>query len=1119
MSCTACGFENPAGFKFCGRCASPLAPASACVRCGFENPPGFQFCGECASPLTTAPADSSPAREPRAYTPKHLADKILASKSALEGERKQVTVLFADVKSSMELAERVDAEEWHAILDRFFAILADGVHRFEGTVNQYTGDGIMALFGAPIAHEDHAQRACYTALHLREELRRYAQELRRARGLDFAARIGLNSGEVVVGKIGDDLRMDYTAQGHVVGIAQRMEALAEGGRVYLSRDTAALVRGYFALEDLGEFLVKGAAEPLQVFSLEGIGALRTRLDLSRSRGLSRFVGRADETATLEAALARAQAGDGQVVGIVAEPGVGKSRLCFELAERSRARGVGVREARCVSHGGRVPLLPVLELLRGVFEISDAEAGNSARIKIAGAVLLADRALEAALPVLFELLGVEAGEPRGGPALAPEEKQRRILAVVRRLMEARSALGQTSVILFEDLHWIDPASDAFLEGLVEAAAATRTLLVLNFRPEYRARWMSKSSYQQIALHPLGPDATRELLRDLLGADVSLTGLAERIALRTSGNPFFAEEVVTSLAESGTLAGAKGAYRLAAPIDALEIPQTVQAVLAARIDRLGEREKHVLRAASVIGASIAEPLLRAVANVPDTELGESLRALVAAELLHETALYPEAEYGFKHPLTQEVAYRSQLGERRRALHGAVARELEQRVGERPGERAALLAHHFDEAGEALEAARWHRQAAGFAGASLVQRADHWRRVLALVRELPESPECDALGRDAGLQLLTSGARVGAPAEEMAAVFAEAREYARRAGDELAEAELHATHAWQRMLSEAASFDEAGSELEAACERIERGGDIELRILALYYLYTRYLLSSHFREGLEVVERALGLARNAGELSFVRFPDGAEGQLLSSKAVCLQFLGRLPEARRVMADLAAAVERTGSALGRLFLHQLSAMIGVSSGDAVEALRHASLMLELVAEQGLLAGSAHALMGQAHLLAGNLDSAASCCERALRLASLMSGQSLICLAEIELRRGDFDAALARLSEPRGGLAMRSAQCLAALAILRRDGAAARPAVEQRLAEAEALIARNGGSNIAPQLHAARAELARACGDAAGFERQRSEALRLCAEMEAPLLAQAIERELAALPEPGASL
>ena len=640
-----------------------------------------------------------------------LADKILRSRSALEGERKQVTVLFADVKGSMELAERVDPEAWHAILDRFFQILADGVHRFEGTVNQYTGDGIMALFGAPIAHEDHAQRACYAALHLRDELRRYAVELRRERSLDFSVRMGLNSGEVVVGKIGDDLRMDYTAQGHTVGLAARMQALAEAGKPYLAEETASRVEGYFQLEDLGEFQVKGAELPVRVFALEGVGALRTRFDVSRSRGLSAFVGRGDETQALESALAAAMQGGGRAVGVVADAGVGKSRLCFEFAERCRARGIPVREAHGVPHGRMVPLLPVLELLRGYFGIGERDSGREVRQKIAGTLLLLDRELEEALPLLFEFLG--APDPqRPAPDMDPEARQRRLFGALRRVVQARSH-EEPSVTLVEDLHWLDAGSDAFLASMVEAVSGTRTLLLVNFRPEYRADWMGKPVYQQLPLVPLDAEAMQKLVGSLLGDDPSLGGAAGADR-RAGGRQSLLRRGAGALARRrGSPGGRAGPLPPGSPHrgSGASLQRAGRAGRAHR-PAAGAREAAAPDAA-VIGKEVPERLLRTVAGLADAELREALQALTAAELLVERGLYPDVEYGFRHPLTQDVAYGSQLGEARARMHGAVARALAELDADKLDERAALLAHHWEQAGDALEAARCHARAAGWAG----------------------------------------------------------------------------------------------------------------------------------------------------------------------------------------------------------------------------------------------------------------------------------------------------------------------------------------------------------------------------------------------------------------------
>jgi class 3 adenylate cyclase len=571
MRCAACGHENRRGRRFCGQCGGRLSVA--CPSCGRPDADGARFCGHCGAELAAGNAvsegdhvaDASPGapalveREPRAYTPRHLADRILASRSALEGGRKQVTVLFVDVKGSTELAEQLDPEEWHRILDRFFHVLTQGVHRFEGTVNQYTGDGIMALFGAPIAHEDHAQRACYAALHLQEQLRSYTEELR-LRGLSFTVRMGLNSGEVVVGKIGDDLRMDYTAQGHAVALAARVEELAEPGRVYLTDPTRRLVEGFMELRDLGAQHLRGIEKPVRVYELVGPGPLHTRLDAARTRGFSTLVGREPELAALHGALDRALEGQGQVVGIVGEAGVGKSRLALEFSERCRG-AVATCEAHCPAHGATLPLQPIKELLRSFFALDGEEPEREVRGKIAERLGALRPSFEDELPLVWDLL--DAPDPeRPPPPASRAEARERLSLFLRRWVQAASA-AEPLLLLLDDVHWIDPESDALLSQLVEAMGWTRTLLLVNYRPEYRAAWMEGSYCQSLALAPLERAAIQSLLQELLGDDPSLAPLVEQVSERTRGNPFFVEEVVQSLSASGHLAGEPGRYRLVRP----------------------------------------------------------------------------------------------------------------------------------------------------------------------------------------------------------------------------------------------------------------------------------------------------------------------------------------------------------------------------------------------------------------------------------------------------------------------------------------------------------------------------------------------------------------------------
>ena len=703
MRCPHCRHENREDARFCGECGTSL-DSTACRRCGTFNPARQKFCDSCGASLATSAGAAATSRNPRAYTPRHLVEKILTTRSALEGERKHVSVLFADVVDSMRLAEGLDAEEWHRILDRVFEILTRGVHRFEGTINQFTGDGVMALFGAPVAHEDHARRACHAAISAMEELRAYASTLR-THGLELSVRMGLNSGEVVVGKIGDDLRMDYTAQGHCVGLAARMEQLAGPGTVLLTEHTARLVEGFFALADLGPRAMKGVSAPVRVFQLREIGPFRTRLDASGLRGLSRLIGREAELAWLESILSRSIESNGQVVGVVGDAGVGKSRLCLEFSQRCRARGVAVYEVHCPAHGATVPWLAIRELLQRYFALDQGEGLEDIRRSVAQQLRALDAGFEDAIPLVLEVLGVgDAAAPDDSPqSVAP-----RLAAFMRRFVRLRSA-NEPVVLLLDDAHWIDRASDELVREVGASVRDTRTLLLANFRPEYRPAWIGGSHYQQLALSPLGEGASRELVQDLLGSDGSLDEVSDLIRERTAGNPFFTEEVVHALAASGSLIGERGAYRLTAPVDTLALPETVQSLLAARIDRLGEQAKHLLQAAAVIGKQFDEPLLGAVSGLDGRDLGAALGALQDGEFMRLVAASPRPEYAFKHPLMRDVAYRSQLAERRARLHVAVATALEKLRADRLGEHASLIAHHWEASGVRLEAARWKRRAA--------------------------------------------------------------------------------------------------------------------------------------------------------------------------------------------------------------------------------------------------------------------------------------------------------------------------------------------------------------------------------------------------------------------------
>jgi class 3 adenylate cyclase/tetratricopeptide (TPR) repeat protein len=742
MRCPSCGFENPAGMKFCGQCATPLT--GLCPTCGFANPPGFAFCGQCATPLTNVPSTPHPlasspgVASPKDYTPPYLAEKILTSKAALEGERKQVTVLFADLKGSMELLANCDPEEARQLLDPVLERMMAAVHRYEGTVNQVMGDGIMALFGAPIAHEDHAVRACYAALAMQEAIGRYAEGLRRQQGLDVQIRVGINAGEVVVRSIGNDLHMDYTAVGQTTHLAARMEQLARPGTTLLTAATLRLVEGYVEVKPLGPVPVKGLPEPVEIYGLLQAGLVRSRLQAAVARGLTHFVGRGPELEQLHQALSRAAAGQGQVVAGVGEPGVGKSRLFYEFTRSHHSHGWLLLASHSVSYGKATAYLPVLDLLKRYFQIDPHEDARRRREKVTGKLLTLDRALESTLPAFLALLEVPVEDPQWHAFDPPQRRQRTLEALKRLLL--RESQVQPLCLMFEDLHWIDAETQALLDSLVESLPTARLLLLVNYRPEYQHGWGSKTYYTQLRLDPLPPASADEFLQALLGDDSSLAPLKQLLIARTQGNPFFLEESVRTLVETEVLVGERGAYRLARPLEGLQVPATVQAVLAARIDRLPPEEKRLLQTAAVIGTEVPWPLLQAIADESDEALHRGLAHLQAAEFLYETSLFPEREYTFKHALTHEVAYGGLLRERQRLLHGRIVTAIEQRHADRLADQVERLAHHALRGEVWDKAVAYCRQAGDKAVARSASReaVACFEQALAALEHLPESRE---------------------------------------------------------------------------------------------------------------------------------------------------------------------------------------------------------------------------------------------------------------------------------------------------------------------------------------------------------------------------------------------
>ena len=731
-----------------------------CGRCSSDNPAGAKFCGQCGARLAIGLGEGAAPRfvAPERYTPKHLSERILTTKRALEGERKQVTVLFADLKGSMELLADRDPEEARRLLDPVLERMIEAVHRYEGTVNQVMGDGIMALFGAPLAHEDHGLRACYAALRMQDAVKRHAEEIQRTHGAPIQIRVGINSGEVVVGTIGNDLRMDYTAVGQSTHLAARMEQAAIPGSILLTGATLRLAEGYLQVRALGKLQVKGLGEPVDAYELVGAGAVRTRLQAAAARGLTRFIGRDAELERLQQVWARAAAGQGQLVAVVGEPGVGKSRLFYEFA-RSRPREPWLMlESGSVAYGRASAYLPMIDLLKAYFKIDDRDDHRAIREKVTSKLFALDESLKSGVAPVLALLDTPFADAEWDK-LDPLQRRSRTFDAVKRTL-LRESQVQPLLVVFEDLHWLDSETQGFLDGLVESLPLSRMLVLVNYRPEYRDPWSDRPYYTRLRVDPLESGGTESLLDALLGPDPGLAPLKRLLAERTAGNPFFLEESIRALAEVGALVGARGAYRPGGSLTSVHVPSTVQPVIAARIDRLSPAHKQLLQAATVIGTSVPFPLVKEIAELPDDELRQGLAFLQSAGFLYAASLFPEPEYAFEHALTHEVAYESLLHERRRTLHSRIMTASETLYADRLAEHMERLAHH------ALRGEVWDKAVSYCyqAGAKAAAKSAHAEAVarfteaLSAIERLPQSGKVMTQAIDLRFSLRTSLSPLG-------------------------------------------------------------------------------------------------------------------------------------------------------------------------------------------------------------------------------------------------------------------------------------------------------------------------------------------------------------------------
>jgi class 3 adenylate cyclase/predicted ATPase len=849
MRCSKCGVDNRAERRFCGGCGSKLA--TTCAKCGASNEPGENFCGDCGAALI--PPSSKPASVPSAADALHLDDSLPTSQ-VLDGERKTVTALFADIKGSTELVQDLDPEDARAIIDPALKLMIEAVRRYDGYVVQSTGDGIFALFGAPLAHEDHPQRALYAALRMQDEIRHYGDQLLSRGEVPIEIRVGVNTGEVVVRSVQTgDTQTEYTPIGHTTNLAARMQAVARSGSIVVSEPTRRVVDGYFLLKTIGPTRVRGISDPVQVYEVSGLGPLRTRLQASVRRGLTRFVGRDIELAQMQRALELAKAGHGQIVAVIGEPGVGKSRLFYEF-KAIWSSACMVLEAFSVSYGKASAYLPVIDLLHGYFEITPEDDARKRREKVGGKVLMLDRALEDALPYLFSLFGIsEMPDPLA--QMEGQVKKRRTLDAIKRIL-LRESLNQPLIVVFEDLHWIDGETQALLNLLVDGIASAHILLTLSYRPEYHHEWGNRSHYVQLRLDPLGSQKIAEILSGLLGESPELGPIKRMIIDRTEGNPFFIEELVQALFDEGVLVR-NGTVKVGRSVSQLRIPPTAQAVLASRIDRLPADQKELLETLAVIGREFSMGLIREVAQLSEVELDRMLGDLQLLEFINEQPAFPEAEYIFKHALTLEVAYNSILVERRKQLHERVGTAIEQLYASSIEDHLAELAHHYSRSGNLSKALEYNERT----GRQAVERSAYGQAMrdfttaMELLQRLPQSAERDqrelALQTNLGPVLY---ATKGWAALETEKVLLRRHELAKTTGT--AEQQFAAVVGWWGIAYASGKLSEARERLKEILDFVRKHPDPVFVLEACHHEWSVALSAGELDAAERHVERGLAL-----------------------------------------------------------------------------------------------------------------------------------------------------------------------------------------------------------------------------------------------------------------------
>ena len=1101
MQCAQCQFDNPAGMKFCGQCGTKLA--LLCPQCRAEAPPGFKFCGECGASLAAtatapaappAPAPASPPQPERSaappvvqsYTPAHLAERILQSRAAMEGERKQVSVMFCDLVGSTALAERVGDESMHVLINRFFEMALGEVHRYEGTINQFLGDGFMALFGAPITHEDHARRAVLAAVGLQKKMRDRRADLAGGSGVEVQVRMGVNTGWVVVGGIGDNLRMDYTAVGDTTNLAARLQAAAEPGTILVSDSTSRMIYGEVELEALPPFQVKGKEAPIQAYRVSALGPRQS--EAAPPAVLSPFVGRERELRVLEELREQVEQGEGQVVGISGEAGSGKSRLLHELRHGPWGRSATYLSGRCLSYGSGTPYLPLLYMLRHDWGVTEADNPAVVAAKVRQSLEAAGLDPEENAPYLLSLLDLKEGTERLAD-LSPQALQTRTFSILRQML-LNAAQDRLVVLEIEDLHWIDETSEEFISYLIEGMTAARILLLMTYRSGYLPRWLEKSYATQITMRRLTARDSQAVVDSVLRRTKLPQDLALVVLEKAEGNPFFLEELTRSLLESQSLAD-------------ISLPDTIQGVLMARIDRLPEEHKRLLQTASVLGREFTLDMLEAIWERPES-LTPLLVDLKRWEFVYEAPAGDRPTCFFKHALTQEAVYASLLTGRRQALHTAAGRALEALYADHLQDAYDGLAYHYPKAGNAEKSVTYlsrfaERAARAYAHA---EAAKALREALVHAERLPE-PVRDHLLLALVLQLAESLLPL-ARFPETLELFLRHREAMERLGD----TRLNGRYLFwlAHTYSYLGKQEEAELSAQRAIESARQAGDAATEGKACYVLSRDGFWSGRFSEGIKYGLQAMALLKRSDERWWL-------GQACWVAGFNHYVLGQFEEALAAMARAHDIWEALADP--RLDPSWSTGYFYASMGNWEKGIEECKGGLER-AQDPLNTSAALGFLGYAYLEKGDLPRAIEALEdsvRRMRQAGMqpLEGWFAAFLGEAYLRAGRRDEArevTLQAVEVTTGVNFWYGIALAQ----RAAGRVAREVGEAAGAERHLRQALQGFTSLQVPFEAARtrldlAALAQEQGNPAEATSELGEALRLFKELRVPVYVERAER------------